>query len=776
MVVLTKREPPARKPIAHGQPAPRGLATVTAIRMIFAGANTTPRVTGLQELPGKANYFIGNDPTTWRTNVPTYAKVRYDDIYPGIDLIYYGNQRQLEYDFVVRPGADPTRIVLGFQGAARLEVDAQGDLVLHTAAGPIRQRKPVIYQEVDGVRTEIQGGYVLTDRHQVSFRVAAYVASQPLIIDPVLFYSTYLGSGGLDGGSGIAVDTAGNAYVTGETFSMNFLTPFPTTPGSFQTTSGVGSDAFVTKLNPTGSALVYSTYLAGSGFDTGSGIAVDALGNAYVTGATRSGDFPTTLGAFQPTFGGGFNEAFVTKLNPTGSALVYSTYLGGRGGFLGDGGSGIAVDGAGNAYVTGATDSPDFPTTVGAVQPTIRGGFDAFVTKLNPTGSALVYSTYLGGTSASDEGSGIAVDTAGNAYVTGSTFSRDFPTTVGAFQTTRGGGFDAFVTKLNPTGSALVYSTYLGGSDFDFGNGIAVDTAGNVYVTGRTDSSDFPTTLGAFQTTFGGGFNDAFVTKLNPTGSALVYSTYLGGSRSGDVGLGIALDTAGHAYVTGETNSSDFPTTVGALQPTFGGGFSDAFVTTLDPTGSALVYSTYLGGSGTPIKQDTGFGIAVDTAGNAYVTGETSSSDFPTTAGAFQPTFGGTSDAFVAKITGIVPPPPPTAGKVTGGGSINVAGGIGTFGFNVQRKATDAPIHGNLQYVNPATTAKVHSVAFTSFAIVGNTATFGGTCTLNGAPCTFEVNVTDTDEPDFADTFTISVVPGTTEGGTLRGGNIQIHQ
>jgi hypothetical protein len=409
----------------------------------------------------------------------------------------------------------------------------------------------------------------------------------------------------------------------------------------------------------------------------------------------------------------------------------------------------------------------------------------AFVTKLNPTGSALVYSTYLGGTSGSDGGSGIAVDTAGNAYVTGDAFSRDFPTTMGAFQTTLGGGFDAFVTKLNPTGSALVYSTYLGGSDFDFGIGIAVDTAGNAYVTGRTDCGNvsnlcnFPTTVGAFQTTFGGGFTDAFVTTLNPTGSALVYSTYLGGSGE-DLGIGIAVNTAGNAYVTGETSSSNFPTTVGAFQTTFGGGSTDAFVTTLNPTGSALVYSTYFGGSGTSSEQEAGLGIAVDAQGNAYVMGSTSSSNFPTTAGAFQrtfghETFGSNSDAFVAKITDLVPPPPPTVGKVTGGGSINVAGGIGTFGFNVQRKATDAPIHGNLQYVNPATTAKVHSVAFTSFAIVGNTATFGGICTENGAPCTFSVRVQDNDKPGTDDYFTITVDAGPPDGGRLRSGKIKIH-
>ena len=442
------------------------------------------------------------------------------------------------------------------------------------------------------------------------------------------------------------MDTAGNAYVTGFTTGFTTSTPyFPTTAGAYQTTFGGGyDDAFVTKLNPTGTALVYSTYLGGTSYDTGTGIAVDTAGNAYVTGTTGSADFPTTLGAYQTTYGG-YDDAFVTKLNPTGTALVYSTYLGGT---SYDTGTGIAVDTAGNAYVTGTTGSADFPTTLGAYQTTYGGNGDAFVTKLNPTGTALVYSTYLGGTS-DDVGYGIAVDTAGNAYVTGYTTSYTtspyFPTTAGAYQTSFGGGYDdAFVTKLNPTGTALVYSTYLGGTSDDVGYGIAVDTAGDAYVAGYT-TSPFPTTAGAYQTTFGGGYDDAFVTKLNPTGTALVYSTYLGGT-SYDTGTGIAVDTAGNAYVTGTTGSADFPTTLGAYQTTYGGN-GDAFVTKLNPMGTALVYSTYLGGTG----NEVGYGIAVDTAGNAYVTGfTTSTTDFPTTAGAYQTSFGGGDDAFVAKF------------------------------------------------------------------------------------------------------------------------------
>src|SRR5437870_3644449 len=618
----------------------------TILRMKLAGANPAPEVVGVGELPGKSNYFVGNDPKKWRANLPTYAKVEYRRIYPGVNLVYYGNQRQLEHDFVVSPGADPKAITLAFEGMDGVAIDALGDLVLRAAGSEVRLRQPVVYQEQNGQRAVIPTRYVLKAERQVSFEVAAYDATKQLIIDPVLAYSTYLGGSNSDGGSGIAVDAAGNAYVTGNANSTNF----PTTTGAFRNGLVGFADAFVTKLDPTGSTLLYSTYLGGSNFNDATGIAVDAAGNVYVTGSTLSNDFPTTVGASQPTSGGDF-DAFVTKLNPTGSALVYSTFLGGS---SFDASSAIAVDASGNAYVTGSTLSIDFPTTAGAFQTTFGGFVDAFVTKLNPTGSAVIYSTYLGGNNG-DGSSGIAVDSADNAFVTGGTNSTNFPTTAGAFQTTFGGSvFNAFVTKLSSTGSTLLYSTYLGSRDFNQATGIAVDAAGNAYVTGETDSFAFPTTVGAFQTTFAG-TADAFVTKFNPTGSAIVYSTYVGGSDE-DRGVGIAVDAAGNAYMTGFTFSPNFPTTANASQTTLGGGSGvgdrDAFVAKLDPTGAALVYSTYLGGTG----DDLGFGIAVDAAGNAYVTGETGSFNFPTTAGAFQPTFGGppspfVTNAFVAKLS-----------------------------------------------------------------------------------------------------------------------------
>jgi hypothetical protein len=465
----------------------------------------------------------------------------------------------------------------------------------------------------------------------------------------LISYSSYLGGNGDDGGFGIAVDGFGNMYVSGYTFSTNF----PTSAGAMQTTlHGPSRDAFVTKLSPT-TGLVYSSYLGGSDPDpifgeAATAIAVDAQGNAYVTGYTYSTNFPTTAGALQATFGG-VRDAFIAEVNSAGSGLVYSTYWGGAGN---EAGNSIAVDAAGNAYVTGFTASLNFPTTPGAVQTTFAGVNDAFVTVVSPAGAGLVYSSYLGGVS-SDAGNGIAVDGAGNAYVTGSTGSTDFPTTPGAVQSTLGGGAEAFITALNAAGSGLLYSTYLGSSGSDVGNKVAVDASGNAYVAGNTNSTTFPTTANAFQAIFAGGTTDAFIAALNPTGSGLVYSTYLGGAGT-DQGNGIAVDAAGNAYVVGSTGSTNFPTTPGLIPGDSSGG-NDAFVTALTGTGSALVYSMRLGGRG----PDGGFGIAVGSDGNAYATGFTGNlgaNNFPTTPGAFQPLFGGIHDAFATRITKVALP------------------------------------------------------------------------------------------------------------------------
>jgi hypothetical protein len=624
-----KRSPVSEKVGSPQTRSPR----FTALRMRLLGANRNPEITGLEQLPGKTNYFIGAEASKWRLQVPTYAKVRYRDVYPGVDQVYYGNNRKLEYDFVIAPGADPKNITIAFDGSERLELASNGDLIIHTKDGELLQHKPQIYQEIGESRHQVNGRYLLKGKREIGFQLASYDSSRTLIIDPVLAYSTYLGGNGDDDGRAITVDAAGNAYVTGETWSTNFPLTNPLQAGF----GGGQFDIYVAKLNASGSALVYSTYIGGSGDDRGFSIAVDGAGNAYFTGRTDSPNFPTA-NAFQPTRHGS-NDAYVTKLNPAGSALVYSTYLGGTDD---DRGLGVVVDSTGNAYVTGIALSADFPT-VNPLQAARSGPEDAFVAKLNPTGLALSYSTYLGG-SGSEGGRSLAVDSSGNVYVTGQTASTNFPV-MNPLQPNLGGQEDGFVTKLNSSGSAFLYSTYLGGGGSDQGFALALDGSGNAYIVGTTNSNNFPTT-NSFQKTLGG-LRDAFVTKLNSTGSAFIYSTYLGGSGD-EFGEAIAVDSTGHAFVTGDTTSGNFPT-ANPLQICLAGGLWDAFVAKLSAAGTSLSYSTYLGGSAGEFSFDR-MGIAVDPLGNAYVTGHTASTDFPTKS-PIQPGFaGGTHDAFVTKI------------------------------------------------------------------------------------------------------------------------------
>ena len=616
------------------------------LRLELLGAKFVPTMEGLEPLPGKENYFVGSNAQNWQTDITTYAKVRARNIYPGVDLIYYGAQRRLEYDFIVAPGADPKAIRIAVAGAEIIDLDNQSNLVLRTSSGPVRLQKPVVYQDVSGGRREVTSEYELKGHHRIGFHLGAYDRTKPLVIDPVVDYSTYLGGSGFDEIWGIAADSNGDTYVAGLTTSLDFHTFNP-----LQSAKAGGTDVFVAKYNSTGSSLVYATYIGGSGSDLGLGIAVDSSGNAYVTGSTDSPNFPSTT-SIHPTPSG--VDVFVVKLNANGSALLYSTVFGGSG--L-ERGAGIAVDSTGNAYVTGRTTSNNFPL-VGAAQGAFGGVVDAFVTKLNATGSALLYSTYLGGTK-DDRGFSIAVDATGSAYVTGRTASSDFPT-ANALQPVFAGGvfapgippIDCFVSKLDPSGSTFAYSTYLGGSGNDVGESIAVDVGGNAYISGATSSSDFPT-VNAFQPTFHGGTGvftglplDAWVAKLNASGSALVYSTYLGGSGD-EFGNGIAVGADGSVYVAGETTSPDFPT-ANAPQPTFAGGGEDAFVAKMNPAGSALIYSTYLGSGGDSLDEYAQV-IATDAAGNAYVAGSTNSSNFPMV-NPFQRTFAGNEDAWIAKI------------------------------------------------------------------------------------------------------------------------------
>jgi len=639
----------------------------TVLRMKLEGTNANPQIAGFAELPGKSNYFIGNDPRQWRTDIPTYAKVKYEGVYPGVDLVYYGTQgRQLEYDFVVAAGADPHQIKLSFAGADDLELVAEGDLLIRSNGRQMQMHKPVVYQEKDGAREEITGHYTLSGEQELGFDIAAYDAARPLVIDPVLAYSTFLGGTGEDTAVEIAVSAHGNAFVTGITTSLNF----PTKPDGARFGPAGGSDAFVTKFNAEGNQLIYSAYLGGSSNEnyypeleelgsTYGGIAIDSIGNAYLTGLTRSSDFPITPGTYQQTLKG-LSDTFVTKLNATGNTILYSTFLGQNGVNAADGGQGVAVDALGQAYVTGHDYSGGLPVSGFSGH---AAGCDGFVAKLNVTGSALVYSTYLGGNSC-NLGWAIAVDQNQNAFVTGETSATNFPTTPGAFDTTcgtdgqcNGGIADFFITKVDTklTGpGSLIYSTYLGGSGEErvvYNGSVAVDAAGElIYVTGLTASvapADFPLKNPAQPLPSGG--SDAFITKLDislPLKSGLdqlVYSTYLGGPGT-EIGTGIAADVDGNAYIAGASGGT-FPSTEGLTSCIDPG----AFVTKLSAVGE-IKFATCISGLG----QDTGLDIAIDPAGCAYVTGFTESSNYPTV-NAFQPLFaGGTgstpSDAFVTKL------------------------------------------------------------------------------------------------------------------------------
>lgn len=629
-----------------------------SLRKGFVGANPNPRIEAGDPQPGRVNTFRGKDPSRWLRGLATYGSLTYRDLYPGIDLFLTGQPGGLKYEFHLKPGADPGKIEVAYAGVDRLVLNEAGDLIIGTAFGRLTDTRPVSYQEIDGRRVEVPSRFRIQGAATYRFEVEAYDPRYPLIIDPSLVFSTFLGGASSDTGRGITTDAVGSVYVVGETLSSDF----PNTTGV--TSYGGFFDAFVAKLDASGSTLLYSTFLGGSGSDVGWGIAVDGLGNAYVTGSTRSPDFPTTAGAVSRVLSGP-SDAFVAKLDATGSVLLYGTFLGG---IDFEAGYGVSVGSAGNAYITGDTRSPDFPVTAGAFDTTcgtdgncnprpdnnVRSS-DAFVVKLEPSGNGaadLLYSTFLGGRSP-DTGYGITVDASGNAYVTGAATSLDFPTTSGAFARSISGASDAFVAKLAPSGASLAYSTFLGGGRLDRGSGIAVDAFRNAYVTGSTESSDFPTTPGAFDEGCGTDGNcnpsslgigdDAFVAKIDPSGTRLLYSTFLGGSGS-DVGSGIAVDGAGNAYVTGFTESTDFPTTPFAFDRTYKGGlFGVAFLVKLYPTGMGLRYGTFIGFGGT-----FGSGITVDATGDAYLTGRT---DFvETTPGAFDTTFNGMDDAFVMKF------------------------------------------------------------------------------------------------------------------------------
>ncbi len=636
-------------PSPEGRDAASGKSSASSppsvFRLKLLGANRQARIIGLDELTGKSNYFLGNDPTKWRTNVPHFARVRYAEVYDGIDLVFYGtSNRDVEFDFHIWPGADPDQIRLAFEGADQIRTEESGDVLLAAGSVQVRLKKPNAFQQSASGRREVAARYSVRGGREVAFQFDGYSEQEALILDPVLVYSTFLGGDRTDHALSVAADNDGHAYITGRTDSG---ADFPIAGGA-QPTYGGRYDGYIAKLDTVNSQLIFSTFLGGSEPDDGIAIALDPGGNTYVAGITTSPDFPVVgaLGNTHHDFGGS-EDVFVSKLSSTGDSLLYSLALGSS---THDRAFGIAVDANGSAYVTGSGFAGgllrlSFPTTPGSFQPApiSPGNSDAFVLKLTPTGDAFAYSTFLGGTYA-ETGFGIAVDSQGHAYVAGETNSLNFPTR-NPFQQDLAGEPsqpDAFVAKLNPAGSDLVFSSYYGGSWFEIGARLAVGADGSVYVAGRTASDDLPL-VNPFQVERAGdwGSSDAFVAKINSAGSALVYSTYLGGDQ--DEGAhGMAVDDGGNAYVVGTTLSEDFPVRQ-PLVPIQGGGY-DSIIVKFDPSGQ-LLYSTYFGGDDNVASE-----VALDGRGFVYVVGVTSSPDFPTTFNAFQPFYNFGEDGFLTVL------------------------------------------------------------------------------------------------------------------------------
>ncbi len=758
----------------------------SVVRMELAGANPTVQATGLDRQEGYSNYILGNDPSRWHSHVTHFGRVQYSGLYPGVDLVYYGQGRQLEYDFVLAPGADAQNIALAIRGGS-LHLAADGGLVVNTPDGDLQLHPPVAYQtDSAGKRDHVEAKFDLAGE-RVTFALGDYDRRRQLVIDPVVSFSTYLGGSAEDRSSGTIVNKSG-VYVAGSTESADF----PTKNSLFPFVGGCATchDLFVTKLNTTGTALVFSTYIGGTGDDFSLSITLDGTDNAYLAGETSSTDFPTTAGAFQRIFGGSgsgttglIGDAFVLKLNSTGSALLYSTYMGGSSDEVAER---VVVDKTNNAYIGGMTASSNFPTSAGAFRTTCPvksfyvSCYAAWVAKLNSSGTALTYSTYLNDTdttSYADTALGLAVDVAGHAFV-GGEMGPGFPTTAGAFQPVCGGtstcaGVQGYVAELNTTGTGLMYGTYLGSKNnggVSEVSGVALDATGAAYATGifvANPTADFPTTAGVVQPTYGGGSGclnfgcgDAFVSKLNATGTALVYSTYLGGSGD-ESALNIALDSQKNAYIESQTTSTNFPLK-NATQATFGGGAHDGAITELNATGATLVYSSYLGGNGEDIPR----GMALDPSGNIYLVGRTASTNFPVTTGAFQTKCGtdglcngGLFDAFAVKIS-----PSVDMGVTNSAPATVTSGGTLTYTITATNHGPDNALTAQITDTLPAgTTFKsvttVASVTCTKPAVGG---TGKVVCTIpslgNGKSSveTLVVNVTATSGSTIHDTASVS--------------------
>lgn len=606
------------------------------LRMKFEGASAEPEIEGTTPFGGKFNYL---SKLLSVVNLPGYQRLNYKNLYEGVNATFYSNGQQLEYDFIVAPKTDVSIIRLKFEGADNIVVDADGNLLLKIGEFDLKHEKPRIYQKIDGKQILIEGSYIVNESGEVGFAVREYDQNHPLVIDPIISYSTYFGGNDYEALGGISFDKEGNAYITGATSSSDY----PVTSGVITGTAPSSSNEqmFVSKFDASGQ-LLFSTYWGGSNFEGPTGTNVDGAGNIYLSGRTTSSDYPTTPGAFQLTTTTG-DAAFATKLNSDGTAFVYST-------FIGNGSQtwGQALDSSGNLYIVGNSYSSDFPATPGSLYPTINNG-DPFICKLNSTGSALIYSTSLtDGTNQAlrIDPNSVAVDASGDAYIAGYAASPNtsgsYPTTSGAFQTALNGSSDGFVMKINSDATTLIYSTFLGGSGEDSSLGIAVDSSGNAYVTGFSDSLDFPTTSGVAQASLSGNF-DSFVTKLNSTGTALIYSTFLGGNNF-DVGMKIKLDNDNNAFVGGLTMSTNFPVTINAIQST-NKGDADGFLTRINQNGTTLLYSTYFG--------DEGFNfsfIELDDCCNIYL-GSTAFDTDNIIRKAHQPIFNGLSDMLLTKIS-----------------------------------------------------------------------------------------------------------------------------
>lgn len=689
---------------AADEPAARGVG----VRMTFVGARAA-EWTPESRLPGVHHYFVGRDESKWRRDVPLYASVHYGSLYEGIDVRAREHDRHFEYDLLLAAGADLDRVEVVVEGAHGLHVDAGGGIVLATALGPVRMPPPVSWEVGAGdERRAIECRFVVRGPDRFGFFAPGRDPSWAMVVDPGLVWATLLGGASDEECTSLAVAGTGDVIVAGATFSVGF----PTTPGVFSGSFlGGAYDAFVTRLASDGASLVFSTFFGGSSGDWVYDVAVDAQGNVTTTGTTGSSNFPVTAGSFSTSING-LADLFVASLAPDGSSVLYATYLGGSGN---DGVSAIALDAQGGAVVVGHTRSADFPTTPGAFDTSWTfGNSDGFVTRLSPTGQSLVYSTYLGGADM-DEIVDVSVDAQGAVTVVGETVSTNFPTTVGAYDTSYNGGIsygDAFVTRLSPTGSTLQFSTYLGGSGDDGAYSLAVDAQGAITIVGYTKSTNFPVSIGAFDATFNGGGEDAFVTRLSASGATLVWSTFLGGA-DGERAAAVAVDPQAQATVVGYTRSANFPVTVGAYDTSYNGPNGlDGFVSRLASTGARLVYSSFLGGT----ANDVPLAVALDDAGAATLAGNTFSANFPTTAGCFDPNLGGPSDAFVARLDLL-----PTGVSPFGSSSPGCSGALAM-------SVTSMPQVGNASFsliCGNAAPATVGLVAFAAAGLVGPVSVLG---------------------------------------------------